>query len=373
MTVSPDDTQPRSPFKTPPSGQPPVTIYPEDEYPARGGSGCLVWGLVAVGVIGFALVITGLAAVAGWTSGTRTAQLNATATQIFRIDEQLRFIPQDVDEANTVRLAARIQYLATLTPGVDGLSDIMATGTSVYLTAQPTATFTPTAAPQVVATEEAPTEAESIPTEGASGYDLPGLLAEAQQDIALRDWDGAIDKLDIILASDESFETVTVRSLMSQALVEKANGLLLSGDLGDLAEGVILTDRAREYGNVDKINYESYIASLYLEGISAIGINYPLAIQKLSQVYTQVPTYRDVGQQLFSQYVAYGDAWVAQTEYCPAVAQYQSALSIYNDAGVNGKLSAAQDACALATPVGGVPGEAVPPGTTPIAPVGVGG
>jgi hypothetical protein len=153
--------------------------------------------------------------------------------------------------------------------------------------------------------------------------------------------------------------------------VEKANLLLLSPELGDLAEGVILTDRAREFGNVDRVNYEAYIASLYLEGVSAIGINYPLAIQKLSQVYNQVPTYRDVARLLFNQYVAYGDAWAAQTEYCPAAAQYQTALTILNDAGTSGKLSAAQAACAVATPVG-APAGTLDPNMTPIAPVGVG-
>jgi hypothetical protein len=367
---SPDDTQPFSPIKTPPS-TPRVTIDPEAE-DVRGGPGCLMWAVGGVAALGFALVIIGLAAVAGWKTGQTTAETNATATQNFRIDEQLSHIQDDVRSGNQVLLAARLQYLSTLTPGVPGLGDIMQTATSVYLTNQPTATFTPTASPQATVTDKATEAVEFIATASGGGFDLPGLLAEAQQDISLRDWDGAIEALDIILAADEDFESNTVRTLMNQVLVEKANQLLLSPELGDLAEGVILTDRAREFGSVDRVNYESYIASLYLEGASAIGINYPLAIQKLSQVYSQVPNYRDVASLLFNQYVAYGDAWAAQTEYCPAAAQYQTALTILSDSGVSSKLTAAQAACALATPVGAPAGTA-DPNQTPIAPVGVGG
>jgi hypothetical protein len=197
-------------------------------------------------------------------------------------------------------------------------------------------------------------------------------LTEAQNAIAVRDWDTAIDRLDIILASDSTFETGSVRSLMSEALVEKANELLLSADLSDLAEGVILTDRAREFGSVDRINYESIIAAEYLDGIAAIGINYPLAIQKLSAVYSQVPDYKDVRQQLFNQYLSYGDAWVAQGEYCPAAGQYQAALGVLNDQGTSAKLTNAQTMCSQATPVGAPPGTVLPGTAQPIAPIGVG-
>jgi tetratricopeptide (TPR) repeat protein len=369
MTLSPDDTQPRSPFETPPA-QPAVIIDPEAPELPRGGPGCLTWGLVGVAAMGFALVIMALAGLAGWTSGTRTAQANGTATQSFNINDQLNHIPGDVNSRNTVLLAARIQYLATLTPGVPGLNDIMGTATAVYLSIQPTAEPTATATQPIIETEEAPVEQQALPTQSAGGFDLAALLTEAQQSISLRDWDNAIDTLDVIVSADPDFQTEAVRSLLSQAMVEKANQLLLSPDLADVAEGVILTDRAREFGNVDKVNYEAYIASLYLEGISAIGINYPLAIQKLSEVYNQVPSYRDVAQKLFNQYVAYGDAWVNQSEHCPAAGQYQTALTILNDATVSGKLSAAQAACAQATPVGAPPGiEGTP---QEIAPVGVG-
>jgi hypothetical protein len=373
-----DDTQPRSPFKTPPHV--PVVQLPPDEQedfePAPGGPGCLVWGILGVIAVGFAAFIMILAGVAGWSSGQRVAQTNATATQYAAINEQLNRIPGDVSTGNQVLLQKRIEYLATLTPGVPGLADIMQTATALYINNQPTAAPTATATLEPTETVVVPAEtSEAQPTAPLSAngaLDLNALLTDAQNAIAVRDWDTAIESLDIILSADSTFEANTVRSLMSQALNTKAHDLLLSPDLADLAEGVVLTDRAKEFGDISDISYESFIASQYLDGIAAIGINYPLAIQKLAAVYNTVPTYRDVGQQLFSQYVGYGDAWVAQGEFCPAAAQYQAAVGLFNDAGASAKLTNAQTMCSQATPVGAPPGSTAVPGSQPIAPVGVG-
>ncbi|MEO8608485.1 MAG: hypothetical protein ABI690_11410 [Chloroflexota bacterium] len=377
MTL-PDDTQPRSPFKTPPH-VPIVQIPPdaeEDFEPAQGGPGCLVWGILGVVAVGFAVFIMILAGVAGWSSGQRVAQTNATATQDAAISEQLNRIPADVSSGNQELLAARIKYLATLTPAVPGLADIMQTATAVYINNQPTATPTATATLEPTENVVVPaetTEPQPTVSVGENGaLDLAKLLTDAQNAVAVRDWVTAINSLDIILSADSTFEANTVRTLMSQALNAKALELLRSPDLADLAEGIVLTDRAKEFGDISDLSYESFIASLYLDGVAAIGINYPLAIQKLSEVYSRVPNYRDVAQQLFSQYVGYGDAWVAQSEFCPAAAQYQAAVSLFNDAGTNAKLTYAQTVCSQATPVGAPPGSTVEPGTQPIAPVGVG-
>ncbi len=375
MTL-PDDTQPRSPFQavTPPRGTPAVMVEPEE--PVRGGPGCVVMGLIGVVALGFALLIMILAGAAGWTSGQRIAQANATATQFTTINEQINRIPLDLGGGNLILAGVRLQYLATLTPGVSGLNELIGTATAVYLTNQPTLTPTPspteTPAPTQTSAPEATLEAGTAAQGSGVSFDLNGLLKEAQDAIAVRDWDTAIDALDVIIRADRSFQANTVRTLMNQALTQKALVLFRSGATGDLAEAILLTDRAEEFGNIDDLAYESYIAGLYLEAISAVGINYPQAIRALSQLYSQVPTYRDVGQQLFSQYMAYGDAWVAQSEYCPAAVQYQNALNIINDASANGKFSNAQTVCSQATPVG-QPAATADPSAPGVAPVGAPG
>src|SRR5262245_10529961 len=120
MTYTPslEDTQPRPPYNPSQPDYPPQSepIPPVEEISV--GPGCLIWGVVGAVGLGFALMIVLLAGVAGWTSGQRVADTNATATRSADINDQLTRIPGDVASGNTVYLQARIEYLATLTPGV---------------------------------------------------------------------------------------------------------------------------------------------------------------------------------------------------------------------------------------------------------------
>jgi hypothetical protein len=377
---SSDDTQPRSPFKTPPHAQPAVPRQPEflsPEPEARSGPGCLLWGLVSLVIGGIALMVIVLSGVAGWTSGQRMAQGNATATQNAAIVEQLNRIPADVASANLPLLHARIVYLATLTPGVPGLADIMQTATALYWTAQPTATPSPSATPTATVPPTATlTPAAAVPdAAGGSGprLNLPALLAEAQTAAAARDWRETLALVDVIAAADASFEAATVRRLLENALYELALQLFRFGSVGDLAEAIVLTDRLEQIGNIRELSYERFIAALYLDALNTIGTNYAAAVRALSTLYNQAPNYRDAAQLLFNEYVKYGDAWAAQSEFCPAVGPYQSALGVIADAGVRAKLTNAQTMCAQATPLPAPDVTPQPGGEQPIAPIGVPG
>ncbi|MBI5667066.1 MAG: hypothetical protein HZC41_03590 [Chloroflexi bacterium] len=365
--VSLDDTQPR----------PAVTIDPyEDDLPA-GGPGCTIWAIIGVVIVGFAVVIIALAALAGWTSGQRVAQMNATATQNAAISEQINRIPADIASGNTIVLHARLNYLLTITPGVSGLDGFVQTATAVYLNSQPTTTPTPTITPTASPTQSAPLplpETTAAVSGPGSSFDLAALLVEAQQAVSLNEWDRAIETLDVILAADSSFEAATVRRLMLQALTSKALTLYRGGDVGDLAEANVLADRAEQFGDIGELNYERYIATLYLDALNTVGANYPAAIQALSKLYRETPNYRDVTQLLFNQYVAYGDAWVAQGEFCPAIGPYQSALTILSSGEVSAKLTNAETMCSQATPLPGIDTTLTPGTPQPVAPVGqVGG
>lgn len=365
----PDDTQPRSPFRNAPQPTPMLEPPPLDDEPMSGGPGCLLFGLVGMVILGLSGLIIALSAFAGWSSGTRIAQTSATATQYAAIQEQVGLIPADVSSGNQFMLNKRLEYLATLTPGVPGLADFQSTATAVYINNLPTATPTPSptaTTPAVTPTVQATIDTSVHATPGLA-LDLPALLTEAQQDVSLSDWDSAIETLDIILAADGTFESGTVRTLMLQALKTKALGLFRSSDPSNLAEAVRLTDRAREFGDIGELDYESYIATLYLDAMNTVGIDYGTSIRTLQALYNLNPTYMDVGQLLFQQYVGYGDAWAAGNEFCPAIGPYQSALTMFNDASVSAKLTNAQTMCAQATPLGG----ATPlPGTPQIAPIG---
>ncbi|MCB9454067.1 MAG: tetratricopeptide repeat protein [Anaerolineaceae bacterium] len=361
---SPEETQPRSPFKVSVSS-------PERKPEPASGPGCLLWGIMAVFVVGLAVLIVGLSGVAGWTSGLQVIHQEGTATLNAAINTQLGLIPGDVASGNTALLQARLQYLATLTPAVPGVAEYAATATALYIEHLPTITPTPSPTQPLPEITNTPEPVANTGGVSSNALDLPGLLNEAQSAMAVRDWDAAISTLDVILSADRTFESGTVRGLMSQALNAKALQLFRAGNL---AQAIIVTGRAEDFGDIGDLSYERYVAELYLDAINTIGTGYPTAIRSLLQIYNVNPNYLDTTQLLFNQYVAYGDAWAAQTEYCPAAEQYSNALDILSDGGVRAKRDNARTLCDQATLTPDPNSLFTPdPNVPTIAPIGVPG
>lgn len=369
--VSPDDTQPRAPFKVQPQREPPLIPPPTDDDDGGGsGPGCLLMGIVGVVMLGCAVLVALMAGAAGWTSGQQIARANATATQNAQIADQLDRIPGDVASGNAVMLEARIRFLATLTPGVPGIPDLMQTATAVFAQSQPTATPTPSPTPEITPSATAGALAEAPPTAQGGGFDKAALLEQARSAVALAQYENAIDLLDALIALDPAYERPTVNALMLEALRSRALILFRTGT--NLAEAIVLTDRAEDFGlsGQDDLRFEREVAALYLSAKSATGANYGAAVQALERVLQLSPNYLDARQLLFRQHVNQGDFWAAQNEFCPAVGPYTSALNVLNDPSVAAKRSNAEMMCAQATPVG-LPAEIIAPDGQPIAPVGV--
>ncbi len=358
--LSPDDTQPRSPFR----------VEAPDDEPINNGPGCLVWALLGLVIAGISVLIIALSGFAGWSSGQRVAQANGAATLGAAVNAQLTLIPVDVQDGNQTLLVKRIQYLATMTPGVQGLDQIIQTATAVYQSSLPTATPLPSATATTPVVVEATSEEATAEATSAGGVDVAALYQQAQTDISLKDWNDAISTLDTIMAADSTYQPDKVRSMMLNALTSEAYLLFRSrNDADGLAEANLLTDRARQFGDIGDLSYESLIASQYLDAINSIGIDYVTAIQRLSAVYSQEPSYKNVASLLFGQYMAYGDALAAGGENCQAASEYQNALGIINDGSASAKLTNAQTACTNNPN----PQPNLTPGASLIAPVGVGG
>lgn len=367
-----DDTQPRSPLKGGPAPLPddqdtylePI-LGPGDEI---SGPGCFVWGVIGFIIFGMALLIVGMAGAAGWTGGQRVANANATATISSRIMQQLERIPTDVAGGNQQILSWRLEYLAGLTPAVPGVAQIQATATALYFAALPTPTPTPTVTPTPSPTLEV-TEAAVI--DATSAYDLPGLLEEARRQVDLGLYEDAIDSLDVIMAIDSTFQQVTVRGLMGEALRREAARLFRS--LDTLAQAILLTQRATEFGPVGDLSYESYVAGLYLDAIRQTEVgDYLSSIRSLRQIYDLQSTYKgvDIGRLLFDEYVAFAQAWAIGGDHCAAAIQYTNALTVLSSAAIRDRRDTEQLLCEQGTPT---PGPEGAQGEPTFAPVGVPG
>lgn len=344
MQPSLDDTQPN------PAIAIPNLINMDEAEPLSSGPGCLLWGVVGTFMLIVALATVIMAMLAGWNDGYKVAIGNATATSAQDLQEQCALIPNDLASGAFGLANVRAESLLMMTPMVDCLVTLAPQMTQAYSSAMQTLTpiVTPTiAATDIVVTSEATQElivASPVPT-SSSGFDPNALLVEAQAQIAAGDNLSAIDTLDAIGAIDPTFQKSLIDQLIFSALTNEARDLFLTG--ANLAQAITLTDRAELYGDIGELNYERFIADLWLQAQAYSGVNYPKAIQLLSQiVYDQgLPNYRNAQVEMFNQYVAYGDALFASGDPCGARSQYDTALTMYNNGEVQGKRGAADTGC----------------------------
>lgn len=374
----PDETRPKSPFTgreaAHPAAQKPDTephlprlIAPD---PEPSGPGCLLTGLVGLVMLVMALLIVGLSAAAGWTSGQRIAQANATATHQTDIDTQLAQIARDAQSGNAEMYGIRLRFLAQQTPAVPQMAELVLTGTALHVASQPTATPTPelTATPTAAATlDDTPAASPSPASPDATPdpFNLPGRLANARRAVSAADWPTAIDELDIILRADPNFEAGAARQLMREALNRQALRLYQTGDPSNLAEANALVDRAQQqFGPllIETLAFERDVATLYLNAVSAIGTSdFSRAIRNLEEVRRlAAPSYLngEPTRQLGRVYAAFADGLLL-SQPCNAVIQYDNALRIANDPQVAGRRATAQNYCDFGTPT--------PPGFVPPA------
>ena len=180
----------------------------------------------------------------------------------------------------------------------------------------------------MIASRAEPSRAEPSRDDQAD-YDLNALLAEAQTALDRLDFQAAIDTLEAIISIDADFQRELARRLLLEALTAQALALYRSGRL---SEAIVMTDRAEEYGGIDDLSYERYIALLYLDGQRNKVTNPAEAVRKFSRLVHEfgLRDYVDgsVITDLQEAHRNYAMALAYQGEHCPAQAQFQAALDL---------------------------------------------
>lgn len=351
-----------------------------EPYEDEGGPGCLIWGGLGFFMVLLAGAIVLIATMAGWSDGLKIAHADATAAVVAEMDEQCQLLEADLVEGRLGLAQQRLISLEAMIPPAPCAATLAPQATQRFIELQPTPTVEATATeaaltstPQAEATADASTDATQSTDTGDSPYDLDALFAEAQQLLADDERMEAIDLLEAIQALDETYQKARIDQLLFNALISEAERNYRAPG-GNLAEAILLTDRAAEYGDVSssEMSFEREVASLYLSAQTYRNLNYGEAIRLLNSVLNLAPNYKDARSQLYNQYVAYGDTLVATSSHCQAIVQYNNALQMQNDPSVGGKRDAAQTVCEFGqtpTPANGEAGGS----TTPIAPIGVPG
>jgi tetratricopeptide (TPR) repeat protein len=297
---------------------------------------------------------------AGWNAGLATARAEAAITADAYVRQQCARIPSDLTAGKLQLAQRRFEELLKRESPPACLIELAPTATAAYLLSAPSPTppptmtaspLPPTAAPSEPAAPTSAATLEPISGDGLAGYDLEALLEEARNALSLRDYPSAIDTLEALTSIDAGFQQDLTRRLLLEALTAQALVLYRSGRL---SEAIVMTDRAEEYGSIEELNYERFIALLYLDGQRYKVANPAEAVRKFSSMVYEFGV-RDyvngsVATELQEAHRNYALALALQGEHCPAQAQFQAALELqpaYSRVNL-GDLAARRDQSALA-------------------------
>jgi tetratricopeptide (TPR) repeat protein len=298
-----------------------------DETPRRGrlfGSSVLLV-LIVLCVIAVAL---GLAGAGGLLAGQNQRGAYATQTTAAGIDEQYALGVSDLEAGNYTLAAERFRWVLSVAPDYPGAADHLAE------------------AEQQAAATEAPDPTEIPPSEADT---LGERLAEARTLYEDEEWAAAIQRLQELQALDPTYEAADVKQMLYDAL--KTLGLeYVRGEREE--EGIFLLDQASAIQPLDdQTEGERLIATFYITASTYWGLNWPVVITNLEEIYRVAPYYRDVEDRLYTAYVSYAEQNLPlEGGPCNAAELYQGALNIRFDAEINNKLELATDYCENPTP-----------------------
>ena len=296
------------------------------------GASCLIWAVLASVCLMLVGVVVIGAVYAGWNSGVVTARANATIWAEATVQQECALITQNLLEGKLSLAERRLAALELEDPAPDCVRVYAPTATALHLLSQPS----PTPSPTMTATYSVPTvqstpaqTSAEVADESVFDYDLDALLAEAQVDFDRRDFPNAIDTLSAIISIDADFQRDFVRRLYLEALKAQAEFLYRSSKL---SEAIILTDRARAYGDVGSLSYEYFIADAYLNAQRYKTTNPAEAVRLLRRIVNEQGLLNYMNGRVISELQDalryYADALALQGDACQAQDQYLAALEL---------------------------------------------
>lgn len=316
------------------TSQPAPGPFPPSERRGSRRNSCLLWALASAFCLLAALVIVAAAAYGGWTSGLDSARAQATESAASELQGQCDLLRHNLADGKLDLAKSRIAWLQSRDSAPDCLLELAPAATAAYMLAQPSPTSPPMPTaplPTAQATtaftaQPRPTSTSDIGSAWASR--LEDLLAEAKADLALGNYPKAIATLEAIVSIDESYQRDLVRAMLLEALTAQALTLYRSFKL---SQAIVLTERAETYGDIGELNYERYIADIFLTAQRYKTTNPAEATRRFSEIYNQHNSNYMNGQvvgELQDALRYYGDALLLGGEACRALEQYGAALAL---------------------------------------------
>ena len=273
------------------------------------------------------LAALGLAIGGGYVAGQTQRNTSATQTTIVELDLQFQLAVEDMAGGRYGLAVQRLEWILTRDPDYPGAAERLIQ--SRRFAGQANATSLPVS-PTAIPPSEAKTLEERF-QEARTLYENDQL-------------DAAILRLQELQAIDSTFREAEVQQLLYDALVELGLRYVRSEDR--LEEGIILLNQAKAIKPLeDQVEGERLLATFYITSETYWGLDWSIVIRNLAEIYAVAPNYHDVSDRLWEAHVNYGNQLAQGGAPCEATEQYDEALTLRDDAEIEEKASAAQEAC----------------------------
>ena len=311
-----------------------VSSAPEGDLPPkkskRGG-----WILLGILIM---LLITAAGAAIGYSSAIKVRRAEESNQRLIVATTQFELSLQNIKDGKLSLAQRRLQYVIQVYPTFPGAADKLAqVMVSLANTNQSSGSVAAVDIPTVEATKD---------TRGAAQ-----MLTQAQQYLAAEDWKNLYASVNSLRNLDPTYEAVKVDGLFYLAL---RNMGIYNIKAGNLEVGIYQFAVAEQIGPIDK-DADSYRqwAKLYVNGYAYWGISgsWQIVVNNFAELYKIVPDMIDYNNISVTKRYAealdnYGDALESSSDWCNAVTQYQTSITIINDETVSAKLPVATANCA---------------------------
>lgn len=172
---------------------------------------------------------------------------------------------------------------------------------------------------------------------------ITGYWDAAQASVRAGRWQEALVNLTSLQKVDPLYRSSEVADL----LYETYSNLAAEQDNADNFEAALQYYEKALLLRPDSVDaqQESRLISAYLDVLTYSDADWPRAIELLEGLYTDDPQYRDVESRLQEAHDAYGDQLADGGQWCLALDEYESALSVRNVSTLAQKRDAAEVQC----------------------------
>jgi len=288
--------------------------------------------VLAAVVVGLYLAVGYLA----WQSGETLRSEREEEARVQQITRQVSLAQEDIQRGGYNLALHRLDWVLERDPANEEAEALHQQAQEALRTAlTPEAPPTPTLEPEptVVLSEETEPEEE---------------LRRLQRLYSREQWS---DLLPAVLAMQRQFPNFE-RMESDRLLYEAYLNLGLQQIQGDQIEkGISNLAQAEKLGDLPQEALDFWLwAELYLEGIAYYGVNWAVSASVFRDLCLSAPFYQNSCDKLYDSLVNYGDQYLLNQDYCPAVDYLREARQYGSSGTLSEKLNRAVEGCASATP-----------------------